>query len=174
MSEITIAISEIKIVSLKKLKMNKNNRNIHPENQLEMLAKHYVIHGVRTPIIVSNQSGLIVSGHGRYLAALRAGLKEMPVSYQDFESKEKEYAFGISDNGLSLWSELDLSAINGDLPDLGPDLDISWLGLENFTLDMSEKEEKEVNAKIPQGACPNCKHVDDLEVFKKEGYSAES
>lgn len=84
--------------------------------------------------------------------------------YKEFGAIVKEHRkhYGLT--------QLDLSAINGDLPDLGPDIDISWLGLENFTLDMSEKEEKEVQAKIPQGACPNCKHTDDLEVFKKEGY----
>jgi len=123
-----------------KLKNHPKNRNKHGQDQIERLAELYKYHGIRHPIIVSNLSKCIVAGHGRKLAAIRAGIKEMPVVYQDFESSESEYAFIQADNAIALWAELDLSGINSDLGDLGPDFDLNMLGIQDFTLDASEKE----------------------------------
>ena len=133
-----IKAKEITLVNIKDLKMKKKNRNHHPQDQIEELAKHYEYQGFRNPLIVSNQSGEIVCGNGRYLAAIRAGIKELPVIFQDFDNKDQEYAYHVADNGLGLWSELDLSGINTDLPDLGPDFDINMLGIRGFKLDPSE------------------------------------
>lgn len=134
---IKIQANEIKIVDIKNLRTKKGNRNNHPQKQIEMLAKHFEHQGFRNPLIVSNQSGEIVCGNGRFLAALRAGIKELPVIYQDFESKEQEYQYHVADNGLGLWSELDYAGINADLIDLGP-FDIDMLGIKDFKVDVSE------------------------------------
>jgi len=84
------------------------------------------------------------------MAALKMGLKEVPVSYQDYESDEQEYADVQADNAIASWSELDLSGINLDIQDLGPDFDIDLLGIKNFTIDVAEKEgEDDVPENIP-------------------------
>lgn len=145
---VEIKSKEIKIVPIKELKAKKANRNKHPKEQIEMLAKHFEYQGFRNPIIVSNQSGEIVCGHGRLDAAKKAGLKEVPVIYQDFESPEQEYAYHVADNGLGLWSELDMSGINMDIGDLGPDFDIDLLGIKNFTIDVAEQELDETTQKL--------------------------
>lgn len=145
---------EIKLVSLKKLKPKSKNRNKHPQAQIEMLAKHLKYQGFRNPIIVSNQSGEIVCGHGRFEAAKMAGFKEVPVIYQDFESQDQEYSYHVADNGLSLWSELDLSGINNDLQDLGPDYDIDLLGIRGFILEPAEKLEPQCD----EDEVPEIKH----------------
>lgn len=141
-----IKIKDIQIIPIEQLKPNPKNRNHHPQEQIDMLAKHYEAHGMRTPLIVSNRSGLIVAGHGRFLAAKRAGLKELPVSFQDFESEELEYAFGIADNGLSQWSEIDLSSIHRDLPEFEP-FDLDLLGLKDFQLEPNILKEAEIEFK---------------------------
>jgi len=158
MSEIKLHSGEIKIVSVKSLNTRPGNRNHHPQDQLNRLAEIYKYQGFRNPIIISNQSGQIVCGNGRLLAAIRAGLKEVPVIYQDYDSSEQEYAHHVADNAVALWADLDLSAINSDLPQLGPDFDIDALGIKDFTLDMGEKEfdpgalDKEKEVKV----CSNC------------------
>lgn len=126
------------LINPKKLKNHPKNRNGHGQDQIERLAELYEYHGIRHPIIVSKQTGLICAGHGRKLAAIRAGIEEYPVVYQDFETTEAEYAFLQADNAIALWSELDLSGINTDIPDLGPDFDINMLGIKDFKLDPSE------------------------------------
>lgn len=134
----------------KKLKNHPKNRNKHGQDQIERLSELYKYHGIRHPVIVSNLSKCIVAGHGRKLAAIRAGVDKMPVVYQDFESSEAEYAFIQADNAIALWAELDLSGINSDLADLGPDFDINMLGIQDFTLDMSDKEFEGDPDEIPE------------------------
>lgn len=72
------------LVNPKTLKNHPKNRNKHSQDQIERLAKLYDFHGIRHPVIVSKLSGYIVAGHGRKAAAVKAGIKEIPVVYQDF------------------------------------------------------------------------------------------
>ena len=129
----------IEWISIDELKSDPKNRNKHSPEQIDRLAKIIKYQGWRWPIIVSKQDGLIKAGHGRLLAAKKMGLKEVPVSYQDFTSAEQAYAFLTSDNAIAAWAELDLSGINTDIADLGPDFDIDLLGIENFVLEPAEK-----------------------------------
>lgn len=153
------------LISPKKLKNHPKNRNKHGQDQIERLAELYKYHGVRHPIIVSNLSKCIVAGHGRKLAAIRAGIKEFPVVYQDFDSSEDEYAFIQADNAIALWAELDMAGINMDMADLGPDFNIDMLGIQNFNLDVSDKSfdpaSENEQGKLDQKKkheCPECGH----------------
>lgn len=131
------------------LRDHHKNRNKHSDEQIERLAKLYGYHGVRHPIIVSSLSGCIVAGHGRKLAAIKAGIPEMPVVFQSFADEQAEYAFIQADNAIALWADLDLAGINSDLGDLGPDFDIDFLGIKDFTIDPSEVELPELDANDP-------------------------
>jgi hypothetical protein len=158
--EIKIHCKYDELCDPKKLKDNPKNRNKHGQDQIDALAELFKYHGVRHPIIVSNQTGLICAGHGRKLAAIRTGIKKYPVVFQDFDSNEAEYAFLQADNAISLWADLDLSGINNDIPDLGPDFDIKMLGIKNFVLDFAEKdfEPSDDNSKDSEKEklCPHC------------------
>lgn len=125
-------------VPIDELKPNPKNPNKHSEDQIKRLSQLIAYQGWRLPIIVSKQSGFIVSGHGRLEAAKLLKLTEVPVTYQDFTSSEQEYAFLVSDNAISSWAGLDLSLINLELPSLGPDFDLDLLGVKDFTLDLSD------------------------------------
>lgn len=152
------------LINPNKLKNHPKNRNRHGQDQVDRLSELYKYHGIRHPIIVSKLSGFICAGHGRKLASIRAGIKEFPVVYQDFESIEAEYAFLVSDNAISDWSELDMSGINADVGDLGPDFDINLLGIKDFTIDVSEKEteqdESDSESESSSGKeCPHCGEI---------------
>lgn len=144
-----------------KLVPNPKNRNTHPPEQIDRLAKLIEGHGFRHPIIVSKRSGFVVAGHGRLEAAKRLKLKSVPVDYQDFDDDDAEYAFLVSDNAIASWAELDLSGINSDLADLGPEFDLNMLGMKEFTLVAPEFEPgtEEDQGKLDQKKpvqCPNC------------------
>lgn len=145
------------LVNPKKLKNHPKNRNKHGQDQIDRLAELYKYHGIRHPIIVSNLSKCIVAGHGRKLAAIRAGIDEMPVVYQDFESVDAEYAFIQADNAIALWAELDLAGINADIGDLGPDFDINMLGIQDFTIDVAEKDFEGDPDEVPEEVEPVAK-----------------
>jgi len=128
------------LVDPKELKEYEKNPNKHGDDQISRLAKIFEYQGIRHPIVVCKDRGVIASGHGRRLAAIRAGIKEVPVVYQKFDNDDMFYSFVVSDNALSDWSELDLSSINAMVPEFSGDFNLDFLGMKNFTLDFSEKE----------------------------------
>lgn len=152
------------MVPIAELQPHEKNPHKHTDEQIERLAKLYEYHGIRHPIIVSTRSGKIVAGHGRREAALSLGMTSFPVDYQDFESDEAEYAFIVADNaiGKDSWASLDLSAINTELGDLGPDFDIDMLGIKQFSLDVdfepATEDEQSVldQTKLKIIECPHC------------------
>ena len=158
-----IKSNKIEVIEVKSVKLNPKNRNKHSKEQIDRLAKIIEYQGFRSPIIISNQSGLCVAGEGRILAARQLGLEDIPAIYQDFDDEEQELAFGISHNAIHNWSELDLSGINADLENLGPEFALDLLGIKDFILEPADfnagtEDEQgkldELKELITQ--CPNC------------------
>jgi len=151
-----------KLVCVEELIPSPKNRNIHSGEQIERLAQILKYQGWRYPIKVSKQSGFITSGHGRLLAAIKNGWTEAPVSFQDYESEEQEYADQVSDNAIASWADLDLGGINSDIPNLGPDFDLDLLGIKEFVLEPAfepgtEDDQGKLDEKKPLiTQCPNC------------------
>lgn len=158
----------ITIVDISGLNPHPKNPNKHTPEQVKRLAEILKYQGVRRPVTVSKLSGFMTVGHGMVMAAKHLGWKHMPVSFQDYDDEDAEYAHMVSDNAIGSWSDLNLSEINIELQNLGPSFDIDMLGLKGFTLDPSGKAEvsfeaktgaKELNESDFQQfdhACPKC------------------
>ena len=159
--EIEIKCSFDQIVPLNELVNHPKNPNKHSKEQIERLSKLFTYHGIRLPIIVSKHSGFIVSGHGRKQAAIKSGMTSFPVSFQNFEDDDHEYAFMVADNAIADWAELDLSEINMEIQNIGP-FDIDMLGLKNFALDPSDlgfdpdAEDEKKAKELVFMVCPHC------------------
>lgn len=138
-----IRSNSIELVDVNSLVPHPKNCHDHPKEQIERLAKIIEYQGFRSPLTVQAGTNLIVTGHGRLMAAKKLGMKEVPVTYQEFESDEQLYAHLVADNaiGKDTWATLDLSTINMELENLGPDLDIDMLGLKDFVIEPFEKLE---------------------------------
>lgn len=89
------------IVDINKINPNPKNPNQHPEDQIELLAKIITVQGWRAPITVSTLSGLVVRGHGRLMAAQKAGCTHVPVDYQHYENEDAEIADLVADNRIA-------------------------------------------------------------------------
>lgn len=135
------------VVGVESLVPNPRNPNKHPDSQIELLAK--IIAGVRdgdgpkpgtgqgwrAPITVSRSSGYIVRGHGRYAAAIVAGLDEVPVEYQLYDSEASEYADLIADNRISELSAIDDHELKDLLREIDSmDFDVELAGFDDFAL----------------------------------------
>jgi hypothetical protein len=141
-------------------KFHPKNPNQHPDDQIEMLAKIIKYQGIRKAAVLSKRSDLLTAGHGRIVAAERAGATEYPVDDQDYESDEQEIADLTADNAIGGWSELDLAGINAFVPELGPDFDLDMLGIKDFNLDFlpgTEEEQGQLDQKkLVFMECPHC------------------
>ena len=146
------------LILVDKLEPHPKNRNKHPDDQIERLAKILKYQGIRAPIVVSKRSNKIVKGHGTLMAIKANQWDTAPIVYQDFEDDDQEWLFVQSDNAIASWAELDIKGINADLSELGP-FDIDLLGLKDFSVDPSEKtfNEKEIDENIDtEHECPKC------------------
>lgn len=137
-SEVCVQAQDIQLVDVDHLVPNPKNPNKHPEKQIERLMKLIQYQGFRNPIIVSERTGFMVVGHGRLEAAKRLGMTKVPVIRQRFDDEAMEYAYLVSDNTIAEWAETDLSQVNADFLELGPDLDIELLGIKDFKVDPAE------------------------------------
>jgi len=138
---IEIKSKEIKIVPIEKLTPNPKNENVHSDKQIEVLAKIIDANGFRIPLVVSNRSGYIESGCGRYAAAKLREWDELPVIYQDFENEAEETRHRLADNEIARHAQLDESKMLDNLKDLDFDLDtfdFSEIGLLDFELPQVE------------------------------------
>lgn len=75
-------INELKIeqVALEQIKPYKNNAKKHPQSQVDNVAESIKTLGWRQPIVL-DKNGVIIIGHGRFLAAKQLGLKTAPCHY---------------------------------------------------------------------------------------------
>lgn len=151
-----------RLVPIGELKPYPKNRNNHTDEQIARLAKLLQYQGIRSPLVIANSPfNCIAKGHGTLAAIQLNGWIEAPCVFQDFESEEQLYAYVQSDNAIQAWAELDLSGINTDLADLGPDFDIDNLGIKDFILEPADFTEpnpkgdpKDKNTSMIN--CPNC------------------
>lgn len=151
------------MVPIGELRENPRNPNRHPDSQIELLAKIITETGWRAPITVSKRSGYIVRGHGRLMAARKAGLTECPVDWQDYESDEQELQDLIADNRIAELAEIDDDALRdiiGDLQEIGADVELA-----GFTdADLEDIEHDDVDDVIddtpPEDAPTRCQTGD--------------
>ena len=142
------------LIDIDLLQPHPKNPNIHTEQQIALLAKIMAHQGWRNPITVSNQSGFIVAGHGRLMAAQvnkvagTEGFDKAPVDKQDFTNEADEYAHMIADNKIVELANVELAMVNRDFVEFGPDLDVDLLGIPDFIIEPIEKFEPQKNKKM--------------------------
>ena len=140
---------EIIYKSLKDLKPYKNNAKKHSGKQIEMLTNSIKQFGFKSVVLI-DRNNTVVAGHGRCLAAKKAGLKEIPCVYIDDLTEEQIKAFRLADNKTAE-SEWDYDLLDAEINDLlESEIDMSEFG---FDIELSDEEleeqiQKEVNFKI--------------------------
>lgn len=144
------------------------NPNTHTKEQIERLSKIIDYQGQRSPVVISNLSGFVVVGHGRLEAMKMLGWEKVAVDYQDFENEAQEYAHMTADNAIAEWASLDLSKINSDILDFGPEFDLKNLGIKEFFLEPSEKEDDEINLSFDYKLEVDCENEDKQQMLLME------
>lgn len=161
MAKADIKSKTIEMVRISEIKKHPKNNHKHKKEQIDRLVKILQYQGFRSPLVVSNLSGNLVAGHARLEAAKKLKMHSVPVTFQDFDSDEQEYAHMTADNALAKdqWAEIDLSEINAEIENLGPDFDLDMLGLKNLTIDV-ENEGLTDPDEIPENVDTRCKEGD--------------
>ena len=72
---------------LSKIKPYENNAKEHPKKQIKQIAESIAVFGFNQPIVV-DKKGVIIVGHGRWLAAAELKLTEVPVLQIDITEEQ--------------------------------------------------------------------------------------
>jgi hypothetical protein len=141
-----------------------NNPRTHPPVQLALLAELLKKYGPDQDIVIDGDDDLILKGHGRYRAALLAGLKEFPVTIRSGLSEADKITMRISDNAVSLLSGWDRELIRGEIVQLKAlDGDLQLLGfgdaqLVQFTTLPGPPSQSPPVGNVIERECPACGH----------------
>jgi len=108
------------------------NPHLHPDRQIDALSHVIDLVGWRHPVVVSKDSGFIVYGHGRKLAAIKRG-ELVPVEYQSFGSEVEELAALMADNLIPELAEYSEELKLSNLEEL-QELDFDFEPLEETEL----------------------------------------
>ena len=145
-----------------------NNARTHSADQVAQIAASIKEWGWTTPVLV-DETGSIIAGHGRTLAARLLKMTEIPVMVADGWSDAKKRAYIIADNKLALnagWDNEMLALVLGEIGELGFDLDLTGFSAGEIALLSGEGVDFAPGTEDDQGKldelqpiiCPACAH----------------
>src|SRR3990167_580863 len=124
---------KIELWKLDRIKPYDKNPRIN-DKAVDAVAESIRQFGFRQAIVVDTE-GVIICGHTRYKAALKLGLKEVPVHVATDLSPEQIKAYRIADNKTAELAEWDLDLLPIELSELaGMDFDLELLGFSQDEL----------------------------------------
>jgi hypothetical protein len=123
-----------KLLPLREIIPYERNPRTHPPEQIALLAKLMLRHGVDQPIVV-DEANVVLKGHGRLLAAQEAGFETFPVVTHRGLSAAEKTALRIEDNQLALISGWDRGLLREEMMELkAAGYDMPLLGFDEATL----------------------------------------
>lgn len=131
----------------------KNSRT-HSETQVAQIAGSIKEFGFNNPVLI-DETGSIIAGHGRVLAAQKLGLQTVPTITLEHLSETQRKAYVIADNRLALnagWDDQMLTLELNDLKDDG--FDLSLLGFDADEMNALLNPIKETEGLTDEDAVP--------------------
>lgn len=116
-------VAEISQRPITDLQPYAGNARVHTPAQIEMIAESIRTYGFNAPIIV-DESGLIIAGHGRVLAARSLGMERVPCVEARHLTPDQVRAYRIVDN-QSISTEWDTELLMNELHALAESMKIS-------------------------------------------------
>ena len=119
------------------------NARTHSDEQVAQIAASIREWGWTTPVLV-DESGGIIAGHGRVMAARKLGITEVPVMVAVGWSEQQKRAYVLADNKLALnagWDMEMLALELGDLAGAGFDMNLTGFSEDELAALVIDKTE---------------------------------
>jgi hypothetical protein len=117
------------------------NARSHSDAQVAQIAASIREWGWTVPVLV-DETGMLIAGHGRVLAARKLGLPEVPVMVAQGWSEAQKRAYVLADNKLAEnagWDEALLRVELADLDEMGADLGLIGFSDDELLALLSDK-----------------------------------
>ena len=110
------------------------NSRTHSDAQVAQIAASMVEWGWTNPVLV-DESGNVLAGHGRILAARQLGYEDVPTMVADGWTEAQKKAYVIADNKLAENAGWDTDMLSVELGELDTDgFDLSLIGFDEDAL----------------------------------------
>ena len=120
------------------LRPNPRNARRHPKKQLHQIAASIREFGFNS-IVVIDEDGIILVGHGRVEAASLAGLTTLPILRVTHLTAEQKVGFSLADNKIALNSDWDMEQLTQLWRELSAqelNFDLEVTGFETAEIDL--------------------------------------
>ena len=145
------------------------NARTHSELQIAQIAASIQEFGFLSPIIIAKDN-TILCGHGRFYAAQKLGLKQVPCIKEEYLTEAQRRAYILADNRIGLNAGWDNELLKVEIADLqGVDFNVELTGfndkeiVELFSVDVEgrpaenkEYDEEEFGDEEFEHECPRC------------------
>lgn len=140
---------KIEKIDINKIKPYGKNAKLHPRTQIDQIKQSIIEFGNNDPIAI-DEDGVIIEGHGRYVALQELGYKQAEVIRLEHMTDEQKRAYTLVHNKLTLNSNFDIGLLEEELKEI-QDID-----MEDFGFDMDEEYEEFVNKFDTQKTTDDC------------------
>lgn len=131
------------------------NTKIHNDKQIKQIMESINEFNFTNPILI-DENNVILAGHGRFFAAQKLKLKEVPVIKLDYLSEAQKKAYRIADNKLTENGNWDYDLLKLELCELEKlnlDFSLDITGFETAEIDMildceCGEKEKKINKRL--------------------------
>jgi hypothetical protein len=111
------------------------NSRTHSDEQVAQIMASIREFGFCNPVLI-DETGMIIAGHGRVLAATRMKLETVPCLRLSHLTDAQKRAYVIADNKIALNAGWDTEMLSVELADLKlEEFDLSFLGFADYELD---------------------------------------
>lgn len=132
---------QIEKVRIEDVKPYENNAKLHPQEQIEQIKQSILEFGNNDPIAI-DKNGVIIEGHGRYIALQQLGYKEIEVIKLGHLTEEQRKAYTLIHNKLTMNSGFDLEILEQELAQI-EDIDMGAYDFDLTPADIPDDEIQE-------------------------------
>ena len=136
---------KVEYVSIDDIKTYPNNAKLHPAEQIEQIKKSIQEFGFNDPIAI-DEKGVIIEGHGRYIACTELGIKEVPIIRLNELTDEQKRAYMLVHNKLTMNSDFDIELLSYELDNISFDMSEYGFDMDNIDID-----ELDTDFELPSG-----------------------
>jgi len=121
---------KVEKVHIDKLIPYARNARTHSDEQVAQIAASINEWGWTTPVLV-DESGEIIAGHGRVMAARKLGIEQIPTMTANGWTDAQKKAYVLADNQLPQNAGWDMDLLKVEIQDLGEmDFDLDLMGFD--------------------------------------------
>lgn len=147
------------------------NTKIHKAKQVQQITSSIFKFGFNNPILI-DENGVIIAGHGRWLAAKELGMQEVPVIRLKHLSEAQKRAYRIADNKLTENGQWDYDLLKLELSDLEKlelDFSLDITGFDLVDIDVILDPGLTEKASKPDEAANAVPFISEEEIVSKIG-----